>query len=319
MPFYKMKIIFWGNGEFALVSLKKLASRYQILGVVASPDKRKGRGLKIGIDPIKEFSQRQRFSIYQPENFLSDFIDTLKKDEPELFIVVNYGRKLTKEILSIPKIYSINLHPSLLPRYRGPAPINWVLINGEKKTGISVIKIGERIDAGEIIYQKEIEIREGENAGQLGRRLAEEGALALLETIELIRHKKVVLAAQNEKEATYFPKLNKSDGEIDWSKPASQIHNLIRGFTPEPGAFTFWRGKRIKLWKTRVAPKKFASSFFGEILKIDRDKGILVSTGRNGLWIEELQIEGRRRMSSKEFIIGHRISENTILGRTKVS
>ena len=128
-----------------------------------------------------------------------------------------------------------------------------------------------------------------------------------------------MLAAQNEKEATYFPKLNKSDGEIDWSKPASQIHNLIRGFTPEPGAFTFWRGKRIKLWKTRVAPKKFASSFFGEILKIDRDKGILVSTGRNGLWIEELQIEGRRRMSSKEFIIGHRISENTILGRTKVS
>ncbi len=293
-----MKIIFWGNGDFALVCLKKLAFKHQILGVVASPDKRKGRGLKIGIDPIKEFSQRQKFPIYQPESF---------SDEPELFVVVNYGRKLTKEILDIPKIYSINLHPSLLPKYRGPAPINWVLIQGEKKTGVSIIKIGEKIDAGELIYQKKVEIKEGENAGELSERLAEEGAVALLKAIELIENKRAELLLQSEKEATYFPKLNKSDGEIDWSKSACQIYNLIRGFTPEPGAFTFWKGKRIKLWKTRVSPKKVTPSTFGEILKIDKDKGILVRTGKDGLWIEELQLEGKRKMSSKEFIIGHRI------------
>lgn len=312
-----MKIIFWGNGEFALICLKKLVLRQRILAIVTSPDKRKGRGLKIGIDPIKEFSQRQKFPIYQPENFSADFIDALKKDKPELFVVVNYGRKLTKEILSIPGVYSINLHSSLLPKYRGPAPINWVLINGEKRTGVSVLKIGEEIDAGELIYQSEIEIKEGENAGELSRRLVEKGAVALLKAIELIEDKRVVLIPQNEKEASYFPKLNKSDGEIDWSKPAEQIHNLICGFTPQPGAFTFWKGKRIKLWKTRVSPKKVITSVFGEILKIDKDKGILAATGKNGLWIEELQMEGKRKMSVREFIIGHKISENIILGRTE--
>lgn len=281
-----------------MVCLKKLALRHQILGVVASPDKRKGRGLKIVIDPIKEFSQRQKFPIYQPESF---------SDEPELFVVVNYGRKLTKEILSIPRIYSINLHPSLLPKYRGPAPINWVLINGEKKTGVSVIKIGEKIDAGELIYQSEVKIKEGESAGELSRRLAEDGAVALLKAIELIKDKKAVLIPQNEKEATYFPKLNKNDGEIDWSKSAEQIYNLIRGFTPQPGAWTFWKGKRIKLWKTSLSAEKILPAIFGEVLKIDKNKGILIAAGKGCLWIEELQMEGKRKMSSKEFVSGYNI------------
>jgi len=304
-----MKIVFWGNGDFALISLKKLASKHQIIAVVTSPDKRKGRGLKISIDPVKKFSGRQGFIIYEPQNFSPTFIAALKKKKPHLFVVVNYGKKLTQEILDIPMIYCINLHPSLLPKYRGSAPINWVLIKGEKKTGISIIKIGRKIDAGEIIYQKEIEIKKGENARELSEELAQKGADGLIKAIDLISTQRINLRPQNEKEATYFPKLRKSDGEIDWSRPAYQIHNLIRGFTPKPGAFTFWNGKKIKIWKTEIYKGKTETTTSGIVLKIDKNKGILIETGKQALWIEELQMAGRKKMTSKEFIIGHRIKK----------
>ncbi|MCK4859739.1 MAG: methionyl-tRNA formyltransferase [Candidatus Omnitrophica bacterium] len=304
-----MRIIFWGSGDFALVSLKKLASKHQILAAIIPTDKKKGRGLKISIDPVKEFSQQRGFEIYQPKDFSADFINVLKRKKSQLFVVVNYGRKLSNEILGIPKIYSINLHPSLLPKYRGPAPINWALIQGEKKTGVSIIKIGEKIDAGEIIYQKKIGIKQGENAGELTERLAKEGANALLKAIELLESGQVELSVQNEQQATYFPKLDKSDGEIDWSKSAEQIYNLIRGFTPRPGAFTFWKEKRIKIWRTRLSQKEFPSTASGTILEVSKSNGILAATENGTLWIEELQREGKRRMTAGEFVIGHKIKK----------
>lgn len=308
-----MKIVFWGSGEFALISLKVVVNHHQILSVITSADRREGRGLRIKSDIVKQFCLREGLKVYTPINFSPRFISILKEEGAELFVVVNYGRRLSREILEIPRIYSINLHPSLLPKYRGPAPINWVLINGEKKTGVSVIKINERIDAGEIIYQKEVEIGEEEDAGMLGRRLAEIGAEMLLKAIELIRRGEVRLKVQQESMATYFPKLKKSDGEINWRRPAKQIHNLIRGFTPQPGAFTFYKGKRIKVLKSAIEEGIKVSP--SEIVKVQKKRGILVGTGEGGLWIEELQMEGRRRMKAGEFIAGYRIKEGERLCR----
>jgi len=234
---------------------------------------------------------------------------------PDLFVVIAYGQILSSGILNIPKIFSVNVHASLLPKYRGAAPINWALIKGEKTTGITAIKMAKEMDAGPIILQKEIEVSNDDTAITLEGKLSGMAAQLVLAVLSSLEENDYNLMPQDEDNIGFAPKLKKEDGRIDWNKPAWDIYNLIRGCISWPGAFTYYKGKLLKIYKARVSSqvRKFASSNPGEILEASKE-GIVVSTGKGNIIIEELQIEGKRRMKAEEFISGHKISAGDRLG-----
>lgn len=303
-----MKVVFFGTPGFGLPSLNALLeSHHQIACVVTRPDRRKGRGRKISQSPVKVLASRDNLLILQPEDITeSSLIDSLKGFEPNLFVVVAYGKILPIEVLEIPSFYSINLHPSLLPKYRGPAPINWTIINGEKETGVTIFKMDEQMDRGKILVQKKVKIEDDETTETLTTRLAKIGATALMEAIELIEEGKATLRPQDESEATVAPMLRKEDGRIDWAKPSLEIHNFVRGMNPWPSAFTRIEGRVLKVWRTKLIPGK-AVGEPSEVIGIKEDEGILVATGDGQILITELQIEGKTRMQASQFLLGHKI------------
>ncbi len=303
-----MKVVFFGTPKFALPSLNALLeSHHQIACVVTRPDRRKGRGRKISPSPVKVLASRNNLLILQPEDITeSSLIDSLRGFEPNLFVVVAYGKILPIEILEIPSFYSINLHPSLLPKYRGPAPINWTIINGEKETGVTIFKMDEQMDRGKILVQKKVKIEDDETTETLTTRLAKIGATALMEAIELIEEGKATLRPQAESEATVAPMLRKEDGRIDWAKPSLEIHNFVRGMNPWPSAFTRIEGGVLKVWRTKLVPGK-AVGEPSEVIGIKEDEGMLVATGDGQILITELQIEGKTRMQASQFLLGHKI------------
>lgn len=232
-------------------------------------------------------------------------------------MVVSYGCILPKQILEIPALGCINLHPSLLPKYRGAAPINWALISGEEKTGISIISINETVDSGEIILQETVEISPDDDVVSLSEKLSLKGAGLLLETVKLIEEEKAKFLPQDEAKATYAPKLKKEDGLIDWNRPAVTLHNQTRGSVPWPGMYTYTEGKTLKIWKTRVCPEPEESSVqakTGRIIGIDKEKGILVKTSEGILCLKELQLEGKKRMDFAQFLLGHPLNPGQMLG-----
>ena len=312
-----MDIVFFGSSNFAVPSLEALSSSgHRISCVVTQPDKKRGRGLSLGVTAIKELAGKLNLKIYQPENInMPEAIKLLKVLCADLFIVIAYGQILSPEILTIPKIFSINLHASILPKYRGAAPINWAIIKGERTTGITVIKMTKEMDAGPIILQKEIEISNDDTSIILEDKLSHLAAQLLLATLSSIENKNYSLIPQDENNVSFAPKLKKEDGQIDWSKPAGNIYNLIRGCINWPGGFTYYNGKLLKIYKAKVSScgPQFASSNLGEIIDISKE-GITIATGKDNLIIEELQIEGKRRMRVEEFIAGHKILPGEILG-----
>jgi len=314
-----MNIIFFGSDNFAVLPLESLFdSKLKISCVVTQPDKKKGRGLHLDGTDIKKIASRQGIEIFQPEDInYSDSINFLRKMQPDLFIVIAYGQIFSKELLEIPRSGSINIHASLLPKYRGAAPINWAVINGERSTGVSAIKMSEKMDAGEIIGQKEIGIDIEDTSATLANKLSNLGSSLLLEVLNAVQHDKIRGVKQDEGMATFAPKLKKDDGSIDWNKSAQEIHNLVRGCVDWPGAFTYYKGKLLKIIKARVIfplEEKNVPGSRGEIIKILKDD-LIVTCGKGDLVIEELQIEGKRRMLVKEFIAGHKVFTGDIFGR----
>ncbi len=311
-----MDIVFFGSSNFAVPSLKALLScAHKISCVVTQPDKKRGRGLSLGITPIKEVARDFNLKIYQPENInIPEAIKFLKDPNPDLLIVIAYGQILPQEILDIPKIFAINVHASILPKYRGAAPVNWALIKDEKTTGVTVIKMTKEMDAGPIILQKTIDIQEDDTAIMLEDKLSGMAAQLLLDSIQSIQDNKYKLIPQDENNASFAPKLKKENGRIDWSRPAWDIYNLIRGCISWPGAFTYYNGKLLKVYKAKVSScvREFSSSVTGKIISVSKE-GIVVATGKDNLIIEELQIEGKRRMKVEEFIAGHKICIGEIL------
>lgn len=305
-----MRIIFFGSSVFALPALKALfSSGHEIIQVVTQPDKEKGRGLVRASTAVKKIAVLNKVAVYQPEKINNqESIKFLSRLSPDLFVVISYGQILPARILEIPKRLSINLHASLLPKYRGAAPINWALINGEKETGITVIKMNEKMDAGEIVLQKKIYIDSSDTAVSLEEKLSQDGTGLLLESIKLIEMGKVTLFAQDEGMVSFAPKLKKGDGRINWSESAEQIRNLIRGTYNWPGSFTYYKGKLLKIYKAEVAVLDIQGANYtpGEIVKI-KEGEIILATGRDYLAINELQLEGKRKMVVKEFIPGHRL------------
>ncbi len=296
-----MNIIFFGTPDFAVFSLKAIFNSYhKILAVVTAPDKERGRGRKVSFTPVKQFAIENGIEVLQPEN-LSDiqFIAKLKEFSADLFVIVAF-RILPEIVFTMPKFGSFNLHGSILPKYRGAAPIQWAIINGEKKTGITTFFLQKTVDTGNIILQKEIEIKEEDDFGTLHDKMAEIGAKSVVETIDLISENKVNLQNQDDSLASKAPKITKEIQKIDWNNSSEKIVNQIRGLSPFPGAFFLHNGKIIKIWKAIKSDKKLG---IGEIL--ETKKQIFIGTNNFAIEILEIQPEDRKRMTSEEFLRGN--------------
>jgi len=308
-----MKIVFMGTPEFAIPSLEiLLKNNYEIPAVVTAPDEPKGRGYKLAPPPVKIFALQNKLNVLQPENLKDEnFIQTLKSISPDLIIVVAF-RILPKEVFNIPPLGSVNLHASLLPKYRGAAPINWAIIDGETETGVTTFFINERVDTGNIILQKKIKIDPDETAGELHDKLAILGAEALLETVKLIESGNVKTIPQDDSQATPAPKIRKEMCQINWlAKTSIQIHNFVRGLSPQPGAFTFLNGKLVKIYRTKISDnfKSFESEKAlkpGQLIA-EKDKLYAICADLRPVQIIELQIEGKKKLNADEFLRGYRI------------
>jgi methionyl-tRNA formyltransferase len=300
-----MRIVFMGTPTFAVPSLKILLDNNQsVVAVVTVPDKPQGRGQKIIPSPIKSFALQHNLTILQPES-LNDhrFISQIEGFEPDLLVVVAF-RILPKEVFTIPKHGAINLHASLLPKYRGAAPIQWAIINGEKETGVTTFFLQETVDTGNIILQARVPIGPDETYGELHDRLADVGAEIVLHTVRLIELGKATPHPQSEAEATPAPKISKEQCRIDWKKSAQQIHNLVRGLSPSPCAFTMHGDKSLKVYRTKIVEHTSLESA-GTVC--EANKRLVVATGSGCLELVDVQIEGKRRMTAEEFLRGYRL------------
>jgi methionyl-tRNA formyltransferase len=284
----------------------------EVVAVVTQPDREKGRGRKVIASPVKEVALQKGLSILQPEKVKEvSFQEKLKGLEADLFVVAAYGQILPKAVLSLPKYGAMNIHASLLPKYRGSAPIAWAILNGEKKTGITTMLMDEGMDTGDILLQSEIPIQEDETTETLQGRLASLGAQLLSGTLEKMKKGEIHPTPQDHSKATYAPMLKKEDGRIDWRKGAEEIDRQVRAFHPWPGAYTEWQGQILKIYKGEVRMGK-ATGKAGTVLWVGTDL-IEIETGKDSYLLKEVQLEGKRRMSARDFLSGHPISVGTVL------
>lgn len=309
-----MKIVFMGTPEFAVPCLQKIIDEgHEVLAVVTQPDKPKGRGKKLAMPPVKELALKYNLDVYQPVKAREEsFVEKLKEINPELIVVVAFGQILPKSILDIPKFGCVNVHASLLPKYRGAAPLNWVIINGEEKTGVTTMYMDVGLDTGDMILKSEIPLDDEITAGELHDKMMIDGANVLKETIDLIAQGKAPREKQNDDETCYSPIMDKTLGNIDWNKSAKDIHNLVRGVNPWPSAYTTYENQTMKIWKTKVVDKN-SDKAPGTILKVDKE-GIEVNTGNGVIQISEIQMSGKKRMVVSEYIKGNTISTDIVLG-----
>ena len=307
------RIVFMGTPEFAIPALRVLLESEKVVGVVTRPDRPRGRGRKLCPSPVKELALEAGVPVFEPERIKdSAFLLDLTRLDPELIVVAAYGKIIPREILDLPRYGCWNIHASLLPKYRGAAPIQWALINGETETGITIMQMDEGLDTGPILLQKSLSIREDETFGELYQRLARLGAGALKEALELLKDGRLSPRPQPEEGVSYAPPIEKDLGRLDFSRSASELACLIRAFDPRPGAYTYWKGKLLKLFRPAVVPKE-TSEKPGTVLGLG-PKGLEVATGKGVLALRELQLEGKKRIPAEEFLRGHPLKPGTALG-----
>lgn len=307
----RLRIVFMGTPEFAVPSLNALIdSGEDVAAIVTQPDKPKGRGKKVTLPPVREAALKHNIPVFQPEKIKDEsFVTAIKNFCPDVIVVVAYGNILPKAILDIPFKGCINVHASILPKYRGAAPINWAIINGEKETGITTMLMDEGMDTGDMLLTEKVEIKNDDTASSLHDRLQYIGANLLIKTINGIKSETIRPIPQDDSQATYAPMLKKEDGSIDWAMKAGEIKNLIRGLDPWPGAYTRWNGKQIKIFKAEIGTE--AKEEPGTVINISTD-GIFVATGKGILLIKELQPENKNKMTAYEFVKGYRIVKGQI-------
>jgi len=308
-----MNIVFFGSSGFAVVFLKALTDAgHKITAVVTQPDRQKGRRLVVSPTPVKEAALAAGLPVVQPRRGSEGGLaETLKAYSADFFIVISYGEILPREVLDVPRYASLNVHPSLLPAYRGAAPINRALINGDTETGVSVIKMNDRMDAGDVVAQEKAAITSVEDAVSLEARLASVGARILVKAMDDIKSGAAVFTPQDASRVTFAPKLKKEEGLIDWRLPADDIRNLVRGTAPWPGAYTYLSKKKITIWKSAVSEGNGAP---GEVAEA-AGGSFAVGTGKGLLKIEDIQIEGKKRMDAASFLRGAReVKAGTRLG-----
>ena len=313
MPKRPLRIIFMGTPDFAAATLQALIdSPDEVVAVVTQPDRAKGRGKILTRPPTKILAEAVGIPVLQPTKIKTeDFRNGLLSFQPDLVVVTAYGRILPKSLLELPPLGCINVHGSLLPKYRGAAPIQWAVINGEKETGITIIQMDEGMDTGDILLTAKISTAPDETAGSLYDKLAVLGSATLLTAIKELQEGTITPISQNHELATIAPMLKKDDGLIDWHKDAREIQCLIRGLDPWPTAFCFLDGKRLRLFRPEVLHQDSAMQP-GVVLQADR-RGILVACGKNTLLAKEIQPEGRNRMTVESFLCGHPIDIGTLL------
>jgi methionyl-tRNA formyltransferase len=308
-----MKIVFMGTPEFAVPSLKLLSDNYNVEAVLTQPDRPKGRGKKMAFSPVKEAALERGIKVYQPERLKNEpeLIEELKNMQPDFIIVVAFGQILPKSVLDIPKYGCINLHGSLLPKYRGAAPLNWCIINGEKTSGNTTMLMDVGLDTGDMLLKSECDIDSNMTAGQLHDILMEDGAKLLHKTIEGMINNSIQPAKQDNSLSCYAPMLNKEIAKIDWTKDAENINNLIRGLNPWPIAYTSYKGQNMKVYKA-VSLGKDSDKEPGTILEVNRD-GIRVASGKGQLLIEEIQFPNGKPLRVEEYIKGNSIESGAKL------
>lgn len=309
-----MRIIFMGNPDFAVPSLQRISkSSHKIIAVVSNPPKRIGRGNKIKETAVGISAKAMEIPLLQPPK-LNDkqLLQYLSWMKPDIFVVVAY-KILSDRLLSIPKYGAINLHPSLLPKYRGAAPIQWSLINGDSQTAVTTILLSKQIDSGEILLQETVDIKDKDNYGTLASRLSEIGANIVVETLDGIEAGTLQGTPQDESKVTSAPKIKSDDYKIDWTKPAFEIHNLIRAFSPAPGAFTTINSKRLKIYSSTILDNSSDNNKCGEIVIYSKNQ-LIIQTGKGLLDIGEVQMEGKKRMKVEEFLRGTKLQTKMMLG-----
>ncbi|MBR2213758.1 MAG: methionyl-tRNA formyltransferase [Eubacterium sp.] len=305
-----MRVVFMGTPDFSVPALEKIASEHEVLAVVTQKDKPKGRGQEVSYTPVKESALKLNIPVLQPDKVKEDsFVEELRALYPDVIVVIAFGQILSKEILDLPKYGCVNVHASLLPKYRGAAPIQWAVIDGEEKSGVCTMKMDEGLDTGDIIDKEEITLDSKETGGSLFDKLAALGGELILKTLQNLEFGNAQFIKQDDSKSTYAKKMTKDLGHIDFTKDAVSIERLIRGLNPWPSAFTYLDGKVMKIWDADVVD---AGGEPGTVISEDKDS-FVIATGDKALKVNELQLEGKKRMKASDFLNGRSI-EGSKLG-----
>lgn len=308
-----MKVIFMGTPDFAVGTLEALIEAgHEIVLVVTQPDKPKGRGGKMQYTPVKEVAVAHDIPVYQPKKMKEpECVETLRGYRADVCVVVAFGQILPKEILEMTPYGCINVHASLLPKYRGAAPIQWAVIDGEEVSGVTTMQMDEGLDTGDIILKAQVPLDEKETGGSLFDRLAAEGAALCVKTLKALEDHTATWTSQGDSSTSYAKMLTKDLGNIDWSQAAVNIERLVRGLNPWPSAYTNWQGKTMKIWEAEVSAKE-GEALPGTIIQVDKD-GFYVQTGQGSLKIKALQIPGKKRMDAAAFLLGYQVNVGDVL------
>ena len=308
-----MRVIFMGTPDFAVASLEALLREHEVLAVITQPDKPKGRGKKLAFSPVKEYALAHGLAVLQPERVKApEFVEELRKYNAELIAVTAFGQILPEEILNMPEYGCINVHGSLLPKYRGAAPMQRAIIDGETVTGLTTMFMAKGMDTGDMLLKTEVEIAPEDNFETLHDKMAAAGASLLLETIAGLESGMIQRIPQKEEDATYAPMIDKETGHISWEKGGQEIINLMRGLTPGPGAYTLYEGEPLKLFRAEAENGAFPDAEFGEIVEVTK-QAFAVKCGDGVLWVRELQARGGKRMSADAYLRGHEMKEGVLL------
>ncbi|MBR3103248.1 MAG: methionyl-tRNA formyltransferase [Lachnospiraceae bacterium] len=310
-----MKIVFMGTPDYAATALEAiLQAGYEVTGVVCQPDKPKGRSGALAACPVKECALKYNLPVFQPERIKRpEAVAELKKFPADVFVVAAFGQILSEEILTMPKYGCINIHASLLPKYRGAAPIQWCIVDGEKETGVTIMQMDAGIDTGDILFTKKVEITEEETGGSLFDKLSQAGAELIVEALPKIEAGEVNPVKQEEALSNYARMLKKEDGQINWKRPAEEIGRQVRGMDPWPSAYTYYKGKQFKIWKAQAVDGGTEGLQPGTIAQIEK-QGIWIACGSGMLQVTEAQLEGKKRMSAADLMNGRSLEMNERLG-----
>lgn len=303
-----MKVVFMGTPDFAVPTLRALCEKHEVVAVVSQPDKPKGRGKKLQPTPVKMAALEYNLPVYQPETVKDEeFIKLLNGFNADLFVVVAYGQILPESILNIPPLGCVNVHGSLLPKYRGAAPIQMAIVNGEEKTGVTIMYMEKGLDSGDMILKKELPIDKKDTYGSLHDKMCVLGADALIEALELMEKGEVKAEKQDDSLSTYASRIEKGNAQLVWERPSYQTVNTIRGFNPVPGAFSFYKDEMMKIFEAEEV--QGYSGKPGEIVDVDIKRGITVKTGDSAILITQLQVKGGKKMSACDYLRGHSVEK----------
>lgn len=311
-----IRIVYMGTPDFAVEPLEAIIKAgYEVTAVVTQPDKQKGRGKEVKMTPVKECALRHGIPVFQPVKIKEpEAVAELEKYQADLFVVAAFGQLLSEEILNMPEYGCINIHASLLPAYRGAAPIQWAVLNGEKESGVTIMQMDKGLDTGDMLLKRSVELSPTETGDSLHDKLMHLGAELIVEALSKLEKGELVPEKQKDELSSYAKKLTKAMGQIDWSKDAVSLERWIRGLNSWPSAYTFFGGKTLKIWEARVAEENGAQKAEpGQVVSVSRE-GFTVACGQGALQILSLQLEGKKRVLTREFLLGYQVEPGMILG-----